>query len=377
MDDEFLSAPGSDDEAPSLSQDEFERQFAQVIAQLLDQSTRTPPQVKMGSSTKFKTHAFDRDNADMFFGGLESQFTFHKITDEFEMYSILVGIIDYKEMDEKSANMIRKRPDTDPYTSIKTAILESFKPSNYAHTKSLLKKEQLGDAKPSDFLARLTRIGDPEGESNPVVLSDVLEIWIHALPVPWHTTLLAISDRKEAGMKADILSRWQHNPKEAAAYREATGVDISMPVAALSNPFLPAAHVAAMADNSDLANRMTRMERSLADISIALLGTKNNNATNNNNANNNNRYKGNNYNPNHNNERQQDNNTGQGKKEKNHFQRTRDRSQSPARVNSGLCLAHSRYGEAAYSCREYCTQWNTFQSKQGSNPDAVNFQGRP
>jgi hypothetical protein len=200
MADELLSTPGTADNAPDLSQDEFELQFARVLAQLLDQTTRLPHSI-MTTSAKFKTHAFERDHADMFIGGLESQFTYHKVTDEFEKYSILVGIIDYKEMDEKSANMIRKRPDTDPYTAIKTAVLESFKPSNYAHTKSLLKKEQLGDAKPSDFLARLTRIGDPEGAGNEVVLSDVLEIWIHALPVPWHNTLLAISDRKEAGMR--------------------------------------------------------------------------------------------------------------------------------------------------------------------------------
>jgi hypothetical protein len=369
MDAEILphDEPQPTQDAPALSQADFELQFASVLGQLL----APPPRQSISMSTtsnKFKTPVFQREYADMFFGGLESQFDFHKVDDEFARYSMLVGALDYKQMDEKSSALIRKRPAATPYSSLKEAILESIKPTDYSQTKALLMKEKLNDGKPSDFLARLTRIADPDGNKNPVVVSDVKEIWIHALPVAWHNTLLAISDMTEAGMKADVLSRWQHTPTQTASYREAIGVDVSMPVAAVSNPFLlPAPQVAAVADHLDLASRMTRMENSLADLSIALLGSRNNNS-------NNQRGRSNNNNNNNNN-----NNTsggGQGKKGKG-FQATRDRSQSPARLNNGLCYAHNKYGDDAYTCRDYCTQWNTFQAQKGSNSEASNFQGRP
>lgn len=325
-----------------------ERDLAQALLLLFDIATDTSPKMT-APFHKFTSQKFEREYADMFFGGLESQFEYHKVDEEFARYSILVSTLDYKLLDEKSGNMVRKRPAITPYTLLKEAILDSIKPTDYSHVRALLKKEQLGDSMPSDLYARLLRIADPNGTGNAVILSDIKELWIHALPSAWHHTLLAISDMKEAAVKADVLANWEHNPGEAVASREVTTNTI--PVAAVSSPFSPnAPQVSAASDSTDIGGRLARVEKTLAELSVFLMGDGSGNS--------------------HTNSSR--GNRGRGGRNNNN-----NRSASPARVNSGLCLAHERYGQEAFSCRSYCTQYNAFMAKKGSNQEASNFQGRP
>lgn len=312
-------------------------------------------------SKKFKVPLFAKTNVDIFFASLESQFLVHKIDSELERYSYLLSAFnDYDSLDESARSIICRRPMPDkPYELLSKALIAVAKPSDYSHVRALLKKEHRDDeTKPSEFLARLVRIADPDGTNHDAILTDIRETWLKNLPADWHTTLVAVSDLKEAAMKADGLARWQKDPEEAAAFKEATGGrSPSMPVAATTAP-AASSQVSALSDSTDV--RLARLEKSFADLSTFLMkgGQQQYN-----NSNNNQQYFGG-----RNQQRQNNRGNSRGRQ---------GRSPSPSAGNSDVCYPHQKYGDEAWTCRgPFCVHFDAFQSKKSSGNQGLNHQGR-
>lgn len=317
-------------------------------------STMAPPAPPAFKKIPFPK--FSSRRPDIFFKLLESIFETHGVTTESDKFTCLTMAIDISEMDEKSCEVIVNKPD-DAYTALKKAILANLAPSDLHQVRALLNKEKLGETKPSDFLARLTRIGTIEGLSPAATQVDIRDCWLRGLPTEWHTTLLGYADLKTAAETADTLKLWRDNPAvHSALYHAATGVGAqnTFPVSAMDAGYSP--QVAASAP-SETDRRLARLEEMMLKMSNLMLQQNQGggNGTNNNKGNNNNTSNNGGYN------------------------RRRSRSRSPSRLNNGLCYYHHKFGLQAYKCSEGCLHYNTFCAQQGSLPDQANpgnFPGR-
>jgi hypothetical protein len=304
----------------------------------------------------------------MFFAALESQFRIHKITEEQHKYSLLINAVTFSDMGETASTHIIKEPDTDPYSVLKTAILEAVKPTDYNQVRAIMAKEKLGDLKPTEFFAKLCRHADPEGKKDKLVMTDVRDNWLRAMPHEWHSALMTITDLQEAAKVADSLKYWGENPVTQAIYQAATKaaatpVEATLPVAAVTSPggFGATPQVAATSSMSDSA-RLAKLEEMMTQMSMMLMSQQHFGGG----SNNNNSY------------RYDENNRGGGGGRRRDFnQRGRDRSQSPARINNGVCYYHNKFHERARRCDEGCLHFNQFMAEQGSDSKSSNFQGRP
>jgi hypothetical protein len=301
----------------------------------------------------------------MFFAALESQFRIHKITDEKHQYSLLINAVNFSDMGEKASTHIIKEPDATPYSVLKAAILEAIKPTDYNQVRAIMQKEKLGNLKPTEFLAKLFRHADPDGLKNEMVVADVKDTWLRAMPPEWCNALLTINDLQEAAKVADNLKYWRENPVTQAIYQAATGgaaatapVAATIPVAAVGSagglPGVP--QVAAATALSD-STRLDRLEDMVSKLGMMLLQQNNGGGGHSNNNNG------------------QQHNSRSNDKGRNAW-RGRGRSQSPGRINNGLCFYHGKFADKARHCNSGCLHYNQFMAEKGSSSKSSNYQGR-
>jgi len=81
-------------------------------------------------------------------------------------------------------------------------------------------------------------------------------------------------------------------------------------------------------------------------------------------------------NNNNNNDNGQQHNGRSNDRGRNSTWRGRGRSQSPARINNGLCYYHGKFADKARRCDSGCLHYNQFMAEKGSAGKASNFQGR-
>jgi hypothetical protein len=322
------------------------------------------------ASNKFRAPAYSAERPDMFFAALESQFRIHKITEEKHQYSLLINAVNFSDMGEKASTHIIKEPDATPYSVLKAAILETIKPADYNQVRAIMQKEKLGDLKPTEFLAKLFRHADPDGLKNEMVVADVKDTWLRAMPPEWCNALLTINDLQEAAKVADNLKYWRENPVTQAIYQAATGgaaapapVAATIPVAAVasSGGFPGVPQVAAAAAMSD-STRLDRLEDMVTKLGMLLMQQNSGGGGRNNN--------------NNNNDNGQQHNSRSNDRGRNSTWRGRGRSQSPARINNGLCYYHGKFADKARRCDSGCLHYNQFMAEKGSAGKASNFQGR-
>ena len=296
---------------------------------------------------------FNAARPELFFATLETQFERYEVTTDLDKFACLSLAVDTAQLDEKACNVIAHRPPENAYDVLKSAIMEHIAPADLHQVRALLRNEKLGDTKPSDFLARLTRIGTCEGLDATATKADIRDCWLGGLPKEWHNTLLAHKELKDAAALADNMKLWSDNPLHGASDDATVGVGAAatIPVAAVA---APPTQVAAVAAN-DVESRMARLEEMMLKLSTMVAqqqisggNNSNNNGTSNSTTGHNNYRRG----------------------------RNRGRSPSPSRINNGVCYYHGKFGQNAYKCEEGCTNYNAFQAQQASTPAQGNFQGR-
>jgi hypothetical protein len=321
----------------------------QIISEHLSQVFATPPRSPSSSMApplhKIPFPKFNAARPELFFATLETQFERYEVQLDLDKFACLSLAVDTAQLDEKACGVIANRPEN-AYEALKKAILENIAPADLHQVRALLLKEKLGDTKPSDFLARLTRIGTCEGLDANATKADIRDCWLRGLPAEWHNTLLTYKDLKHAAELADNLKLWSDNPLHSAVYNAATGVGAAatIPVAAVAAPIHQVAAVAA----NDTESRIARLEEMMLKLTTMVAQQQNGNNNSNNNNGNNNYRRG----------------------------RGRGRSRSPARINNGVCYYHDKFGQNAYKCEEGCKNYNAFHAQQASNLAQGNFQGR-
>lgn len=329
-----LTPSSSDDSAWTAEEREIARVFLQLAGGEREETQPELPQVPSNMApptvaTKFQAPQFSMVRPDLFFGALETQFDLHGITDEKEKYGKLVVVVRFDELEEKACEMIIRRPEDEPYSKLKAAIMEIVAPADLNQVRLLLSKEKLGDLKPSELLARMRRIGTREGADKVVAEADIRDAWLLALPKRCQMMLVGCTSLDDAAAVADNMKRWG----------EKTGDEdfsSASPVAAV---------VAAVKDSAD--SRLSRLEEMMLQMKSLVMQKGQNQAGGNGGA-------------------SQNNNNGRGRG------RYRSRSRSQPRFFNGLCFYHHKHGKAAFKCDEGCARHAEFVAKKD---DAGNSKG--
>lgn len=141
---------------------------------------------KMPDKLTLKIPAFCTKDIEAWFRRVGSVFKFCKTEDEKERYYAISSHIDHPAV--TNLQEIINEPAENPYTALKTKIIEIFKASTSSRINKLLSDLQLGDLKPSQLLAEIRRIGGDIGD-------DILRnLWSKRLPMHVQTVVAAATE---------------------------------------------------------------------------------------------------------------------------------------------------------------------------------------
>lgn len=160
-----------------------------------------------------RTPPFSKERPALWFASLEAQFTINQITRESTKFSYALSLLDISCTSEVE-DIIISPPETNPYTTLKSAVISRFSESYEAKIRRLLEKEQMGDRRPSSFLRHLRSLAGPAFPEN--VLKS---IWSSRLPQQLQIVLAAqrLEQLSELAELADRLMDIQAQPPEVCS----------------------------------------------------------------------------------------------------------------------------------------------------------------
>lgn len=297
---------------------------------------------------------FRKARPDLFFASLELQFELNGITDELVKYAKLILALGHAELDEAVGDIINNRPAVNPYTALKKAVLACLRPTDLNKIRALLLQERLEDKKPSEFLARLNRIGHTDGADKAVLENDIRDAWFRAMPPEWMPALVGCPDLKAAAEMADNIKAMKDNPFQAAMYEAAT------------RAHLEGSQVAAVvAAQRDSEARMARMEDMITKLSTLLLGQQRVEPD-----------RGRSEHRGRSGDRGGNHGDDFGSDRRGRGGGYRGRSRSRQRFFSGQCYYHHKFGQQAYRCYDGCLHYEAFEAAQPVDRQPENSRGR-
>lgn len=136
-----------------MTSEEKVNQLQEQIQKLQKQLTEVR-QENSGSTeiarVSIKLPSFWKENPDLWFANVESQFRTHKISQEQTMYDYVLQSLD-QTIIPYVADLI-KNPPANPYIELKSRIITAFCETDEHRLRKLLSGMQIGDQKPSLFL---------------------------------------------------------------------------------------------------------------------------------------------------------------------------------------------------------------------------------
>jgi hypothetical protein len=153
---------------------------------------------------------FWAEQPDVWFAQAEAQFSLAGITTERTKFHHVISQLDHRYAAEVR-DIIISPPQQDPYTSLRTALLDQLSPSEEQRFRQLLKPEAIGDRKPSQYLRHLRSLA-PDA-------SDKLlrTVWTSQLPRDIQITLSAQHDIQPRHYQQ--LLTWYHQRYRDRAQR--------------------------------------------------------------------------------------------------------------------------------------------------------------
>lgn len=139
-------------------------------------------------SMSAKLPPFWKANPRLWFCQVESQFESRRIVSEKTRYHFVVASIE-SEILAQVSDVITNTPSENPYTALKTSLLERFADSEEKRIKKLLRDMSLGDKRPSHLLREMKDLAGSK-------LSDefLKSLWIQHLPQQTQAILSASGD---------------------------------------------------------------------------------------------------------------------------------------------------------------------------------------
>jgi hypothetical protein len=124
---------------------------------------------------------------DVWFAQAEAQFSLAGITSERTKFHHVISQLDHRYAAEVR-DIITSPPQQEPYTKLRTELLDRLSPSGEQRFRQLLTPDAMGDRKPSQYLTHLRSLA-------PEVPDNLLRtIWTSQLPTDIQITLAAQSD---------------------------------------------------------------------------------------------------------------------------------------------------------------------------------------
>ena len=126
----------------------------------------------------------------LWFLQVEAQFTSNNITSQLTKFHYIVSSLK-PQVALHVRTLILNPPAANPYDALKTALLQSFTPSDQSKLQQLFSTHSLGDMKPNELYLRMQRL---LGDS--VVDETILRnLFLLRLPVPIRNSLAAVQDK--------------------------------------------------------------------------------------------------------------------------------------------------------------------------------------
>lgn len=213
----------------------------------LNQQQANPTGHPEVSRVTAKLPPFWRDNPELWFLQVEAQFDTAGITQEKTRYAHVIAQLDERYAKEV-ADIIRNPPQDQPYTKLKTELVQRLTVSEQRRVRQLLMEEELGDDSPSKFLRRLRGLSSTIGD-------DLLRtVWTQRLPAHVQAILQAQADDtldKLATVADKVMEVYPGSPTAAAAPN-------------------PAVHAASTSSMDALQKRLDELSRQVAALQSQL-----------------------------------------------------------------------------------------------------------
>lgn len=139
-----------------------------------------------------KPPPFWRDNVELWFANVESQFVITGITKDDTKFHHLVAALD-SDLASYVADVIKNPPKENSYDTLKKRLIEQFTESETVRIRTLLSDMLLGDLRPSQLLHKMTQLAENR------LSDDILKmLWVQRLPLHIQHILSASSDNLAA-----------------------------------------------------------------------------------------------------------------------------------------------------------------------------------
>ncbi|XP_059488604.1 uncharacterized protein LOC132204244 isoform X2 [Neocloeon triangulifer] len=197
--------------------DEVARDAAQPTPPLTGDPDAQPPQEQPDTPPVFNFRImanismpmFEYETAMTWLKLLDDKFAEENLADEPQMFRFLRDFIPINGTPESILCHLAPMPKSQPYTTLKTAILTHVEPTTQARVRQLMIDESPNGAKPSEFLARMQRIAESDA-THPMMNEMLFSCWANKLP---DNIRLAISGERDvtvAAARADMMVARDH-----------------------------------------------------------------------------------------------------------------------------------------------------------------------
>lgn len=170
------------------------------LAQILQNLQAQPPQNREISRVSVKPPAFCKEQPDLYFIQMESQFAVAGITVDQTKFHHVVSSLDAKYL-QHVGEIIRNPPAANKYEAVKKAIIDEFTDSDQKKVRTLIKEIELGDLKPSQLLKRMKELARDK------INDDVMKtLWMERLPESIRAVISIVDgDAAQMALQADKM----------------------------------------------------------------------------------------------------------------------------------------------------------------------------
>lgn len=184
-------------------------QFQQFLQNLAGQPAANREVSRIG----IKPPTFCKEQPDLYFIQMESQFAVAGITVDQTKYHHVISSLDAKFLLHVS-DIIRNPPADGKYAAVKKALIDEFTDSDQKKVRKLIKEIELGDLKPSQLLKRMKDL------ANGKIDDDVLkQLWIERLPESIRAVITIVDgDTAQMALQADKMLEVQQFSNVSAVH---------------------------------------------------------------------------------------------------------------------------------------------------------------